>query len=235
MSQATVIERATPLPFPAEAVYAWHERSGAFERLVPPWDRVEVLERSGGLADGTTVRLRVHRGPLAVEWVARHRDVVPGRQFVDEQVEGPFASWVHTHQTTPSGRGSCVLTDRIEYRLPCGPLGDLLGAGLARREIERMLAHRHQTVRDDLTRHAAAPGPLTVAVTGASGLLGRSLVPFLTTGGHRVVRLVRRTPGPDELGWDPEAGRIDAAGLERVDAVVHLAGESIAGGRWTTE
>ncbi|MBS1242186.1 MAG: uncharacterized protein H6R40_1613, partial [Gemmatimonadetes bacterium] len=45
----------------------------------------------------------------------------------------------------------------------------------------------------------------------------------------------RRTPGPDELGWDPAAGRIDAAGLEGVDAVVHLAGESIAGGRWTTE
>ncbi|MDH5315335.1 MAG: TIGR01777 family oxidoreductase [Gemmatimonadota bacterium] len=79
------------------------------------------------------------------------------------------------------------------------------------------------------------PGPLTVAVTGASGLLGRALVPVLTAGGHRVLRLVRRTPGPGEIGWDPSAGTIDATALEGVDAVVHLAGENIAGGRWTAE
>ena len=85
----------------------------------------------------------------------------------------------------------------------------------------------------DTPLHTGAPGPLTVAVTGASGLLGRALVPFLTAGGHRVLRLVRRAPGPGEIGWDPSTGTIDAAALEGVDVVVHLAGENIAGGRWT--
>ena len=75
---------------------------------------------------------------------------------------------------------------------------------------------------------------MKVAITGASGLVGSSLVPFLTTGGHEVVRLVRRTPrAKDEARWDPDAGEVEAAGLEGVDAVVHLAGENIAGGRWT--
>ena len=75
---------------------------------------------------------------------------------------------------------------------------------------------------------------MKVAITGASGLIGGALVPFLTTGGHEVVRLVRRAPrAKDEARWDPEAGEIDAAALEGVDAVVHLAGENIAGGRWT--
>jgi len=67
------------------------------------------------------------------------------------------------------------------------------------------------------------------------GLVGAALVPFLTTGGHRVTRLAR---APDPRGepvvrWDPVAGTIDTAALEGIDAVVHLAGESVAGARWT--
>ena len=75
---------------------------------------------------------------------------------------------------------------------------------------------------------------MKVAITGSSGLVGGALVPFLTAGGHEVVRLVRRDPkAKDEARWDPESGMVDAEALEGVDAVVHLAGENIAGGRWT--
>jgi uncharacterized protein (TIGR01777 family) len=75
---------------------------------------------------------------------------------------------------------------------------------------------------------------LTVAVTGASGLIGRALCAFLTTGGHRVLRLVRRAArGDDEIAWDPEAGTLEAAALEGLDAVVHLAGANVGAGRWT--
>lgn len=74
---------------------------------------------------------------------------------------------------------------------------------------------------------------MELAITGASGLIGSALTRSLTDDGHRVVPLVRRsTTAPDELRWDPMAGSIDAGGLEGIDAVVHLAGESIAGGRW---
>jgi uncharacterized protein (TIGR01777 family) len=75
---------------------------------------------------------------------------------------------------------------------------------------------------------------MKLAVTGASGLIGGALVSFWTTGGHQVLRLVRRAPtARDEVRWDPETGAIDAPSLEGLDAVVHLAGENIAGGRWT--
>jgi len=75
---------------------------------------------------------------------------------------------------------------------------------------------------------------MKVAITGASGFVGAALVPFLTTGEHEIVRLVRRAPkAKDEVRWDPEAGEIDAAALEGVEAVVNLSGENIAGGRWT--
>jgi hypothetical protein len=74
---------------------------------------------------------------------------------------------------------------------------------------------------------------MRVAVTGASGLLGSAVCRDLRAGGHETLSLVRRAPRSGEVRWDPAGGPLDAAALETVDAVVHLAGENIAGGRWT--
>lgn len=74
---------------------------------------------------------------------------------------------------------------------------------------------------------------MDVLVSGATGLIGTALVPALRDGGHQVRRLTRSGgSSEDAVGWDLSAGTIDAAGLEGVDAVVHLAGESVMG-RWT--
>jgi uncharacterized protein (TIGR01777 family) len=234
-SPATAVERTCRLPFAAETVFAWHERAGALERLIPPWEHARVLERSGGLEDGAAVVLRVG-GRLGRTWVMRHRDYVPGRQFVDEQVKGPFVQWVHRHRFEPDGPAACVVTDRIEYTPPLGLVGRAAAAHLVRPRLERLLAYRHELLRRDLEAHEPYAGrpPLRVAVTGASGLIGRALIPFLTTGGHHVVPVVRGRAKGNGLRWDYETGRIDAAGLEGMDAVVHLAGENI-GTRWTRE
>ena len=76
---------------------------------------------------------------------------------------------------------------------------------------------------------------MKVLISGSTGLIGSALIPVLTEAGHDVVRLVRSTPKPDgsEVHWDPESERIDTAGLEGIDAVVHLAGENIGAGRWS--
>jgi len=77
---------------------------------------------------------------------------------------------------------------------------------------------------------------MRVAISGASGLVGSALIPALTSAGHQVRTMVRpggRCP-PGSIAWDPQAGSLDLAALEGVDAVVHLAGESIAS-RWTEE
>jgi uncharacterized protein (TIGR01777 family) len=72
------------------------------------------------------------------------------------------------------------------------------------------------------------------AITGSSGFLGGALVRSLQRDDHQVVRVVRRaTAAPDEVRWDVDAGTIDAAGLEGVDGVVHLAGAGIASARFT--
>jgi uncharacterized protein len=76
-----------------------------------------------------------------------------------------------------------------------------------------------------------------VAITGATGLIGGALAASLERDGHRVHRVTRSAAaaGPDDVVWDPAAGTIDAAKLEGVDAVVHLAGEPIGAARWTDE
>ncbi len=75
---------------------------------------------------------------------------------------------------------------------------------------------------------------MNVLVTGSSGLVGSALVSFLEASGHHITRLVRSQPRPGktEVFWDPDARRLDSSALEGLDAVVHLAGENIAG-RWT--
>ena len=74
---------------------------------------------------------------------------------------------------------------------------------------------------------------MDVAITGSNGLIGRALARSLEEDGHHVVPVVRGAPREGAVRWDPVAGTIDANGLEGLDAVVHLAGESIGSGPWT--
>ncbi len=78
---------------------------------------------------------------------------------------------------------------------------------------------------------------MNVLISGSSGLVGSALVPSLKQEGHMVTRLVRSTPtaGGKAVVWDPDKGQLSTAALEGIDAVVHLAGENIAAGRWTAE
>ena len=78
---------------------------------------------------------------------------------------------------------------------------------------------------------------MKILVSGSHGLVGKALVRSLTGDGHEVIRLVRgeHALGSPEVGWQPQQGRIDVEHLEGIHAVVHLAGENIASGRWSAE
>lgn len=231
-----VVEFRTSVPVSAAEAFRWHARPGAFWRLTPPSGRVEVLAEHGGIEDRGRLELRLGSPPFSVRWVAVHRGYDEGRRFVDEQDEGPFARWIHEHAFEDAGAGRSVVVDRIDYELPFGSLGDFVGGAFTRRRLARLFRHRAAVLSGDLARHAPYVGqaPLRIGISGASGLLGKQLAAFLTTGGHEVRRFARgRKARPGEIAWNPENGRIDHEALEGLDAVIHLAGESIAGGYWT--
>ena len=215
---------------PIYEVFDWHTRPGAFARLAPPWQPAKLIAEADSLKDG-----RAELGfPAGLRWVADHQPdgYDPPRRFVDAIGTDGLASlpiglavrWRHTHDFEEVSDGRTRVIDRVDTPVPA-------------RALKAMFRYRHSQLADDIAAHqrAAAAGltPLTVAITGSSGLVGSQLTAFLSTGGHHVIRLVRHSATkPDERQWNPD--NPDPELLAGVDAVIHLAGESIAG-RFTDE
>jgi uncharacterized protein (TIGR01777 family) len=76
---------------------------------------------------------------------------------------------------------------------------------------------------------------MQILIAGASGFLGRRLVPHLRSSGHRVTPLVRRPPRPGEVRWDPTAGVLDGGVVAEADAIINLAGAGVSDRRWTAQ
>jgi uncharacterized protein len=219
------LEYSSVIDAPIYEVFDWHTRPGAFTRLTPPWQPGHLIAEADSVASGRAV-LGL---PGGLRWVADHQpdSYDPPRRFVDTIGTDGVASlpvklalrWQHTHDFEEVAGGQTRVTDRVATPVPA-------------RALRPMFRYRHHQLADDFAAHRAAAAhgltALTVAITGASGLVGAQVAAFLSTGGHRVVRLVRHpTDKPDERQWnpdDPEPGL-----LAGVDAVIHLAGASIAG------
>lgn len=265
------------VPVDRRALFAYHNAPGALQRLIPPWESVELESSDYSLEPGSTVVLKMKLGPITLRWVAVHGDFDPPNRFEDHQRSGPFADWHHRHlfcdgdatekplengsplpssgdQNTAKDPGSGVstLTDSIDYRVPLGKFGNFFGGPSVRRQLSAMFHYRHHVTRDDLILFDKYPSqPLSIAVSGATGLVGTELSGLLNLGGHRVIRLVRNpqqsTPGTGPIvdAAPPKKGDTDAIApwaldgqvsrLEGVDAVIHLAGKSIADKRWTDD
>ncbi|MEZ4238678.1 MAG: TIGR01777 family oxidoreductase [Myxococcota bacterium] len=202
----------------ARELFDWHAQPAAFERLMPPWDPVRVIARTGtGLDVGNTLTFEAKVGPATVRWEARHVACDPPHGFADEQVRGPFASWRHDHRFADG-----ELTDVVTYEVPLGPLGRGVAGGAVQRRVDAIFGFRHRRTRDDLGWLQPVRGQERprVAITGATGFVGGQLASLLGVGGYEVVPVSVRD------GVAPGA-------LQGARAVVHLAGEPIAGHRWT--
>jgi uncharacterized protein (TIGR01777 family) len=210
---------------PRDEVFAWHARPGAFLRLSPPWQPMQVRTEADSLRDGRAVLTL----PGGLRWVAEHeaQSYDPPRRFVDKIGRDGLASlparlavrWRHTHDFEDVGDGATRVIDRVETPVPAAAL-------------RPMFVYRHRQLADDLRAHQQAADhglrAATVAITGSSGLVGSALSAFLSTGGHRVIRLVRHAAtNANERQWHPDDPNPDL--LTGVDAVIHLAGASIAG------
>ncbi|APT88757.1 nucleoside-diphosphate sugar epimerase [Corynebacterium frankenforstense DSM 45800] len=243
------------VPADRAAVWRWHTRSGAVERLTPPFLPMTPLSQASSLADGTTV----FGLPAGLRWEARHdlSGFQPGRSFVDVCVSAPvraLTQWRHLHRFADAPEGNTRITDEVTTRVPARSLAPAFAYRqhqlVADLEALRRLAAiaRGGEINDAARAGVAGSGAvgagagtaddadagrpldlpaLTVAVTGSSGTVGRALCAQLGTAGVRVVPLVRGEAGDGERHWDPTDP--DGHLLDDVDALVHLAGEPIMG------
>ena len=180
-----------------------------------------VVSGADSLKDGTTV----FSLPTGQKWVARHQadGYIEGAQFVDEAANTPIkqmTKWRHEHRFEETD-GQTRITDTVHTTAP----EKLLAPAFAYRQ--------HQLAEDlafldrmgQLEDHAGKK--LTIAMTGSRGLVGTALSAQLTTADHEVIQLVRGDASEGQRHWDMDSP--DPELFDGVDAVVHLAGESIMG------
>lgn len=238
------VKRST-IKCPSELAYKWHINQFSFERLVPPWESVNLLDWERPIRDGSQAHFEIKLGPLTLSWLATHHGVVPGKTFSDKQTKGPFQYWNHKHSFIEGEENSFILEDKIEYRVPVGPLGSIVTDGAIESKIRRGFNYRHETTKRDLELlvNNSNLEKKNILIAGATGLVGRQLVAFLSLQGHSVSQLhragsskIRHVP---QLSWDPSnpsnngSGLLNNKSLENFDVIINLAGENIASGTWS--
>ena len=229
--------KQSELPVSAQEAFAWHMRQGAFERLTPAWSDTELAEFPKPLTEGSIAVIKIGLPVIKLRWVARHTEVVAPDYFEDVQESGPFAFWKHRHMFTEKSDSRCYLIDEIDFALPFGVERIRFFERLVTMKLEKMFEHRHEVTQRDLElrKKNMDKKTLEIRLTGSSGLVGSALKPLLTTQGHSVKSLVRDQSAVDEesLFWNPSSDVLAPEVLQGADAVIHLAGENIADGRWT--
>jgi len=134
--------RASP-----ETVFAFHQQPDALMKLMPPWERVRVIQQAdiSDIGARTIVESRI-LGPFKVRWISQHTIYEPPRLFEDLQLQGPFRRWRHRHIVTPHADGA-VLRDEIDYEPPLGFLGRLFAPLLVQKRLKKLFDYRHEITR----------------------------------------------------------------------------------------
>ena len=141
-----VFEAELELPVPLTSVFPFFADAANLERITPPELGFSILTPLPiAMGEGALIEYRIRLFGLPLRWTTLITAWDPPHRFVDEQLSGPYALWVHTHSFV--GRGSStVIYDHVRYRLPLSPLGDI-ALPLVKRQIGRIFAYREKAVK----------------------------------------------------------------------------------------
>ncbi len=141
-----VLERAQVIARPVDEVFPFFARASNLERITPSWLRFRLVgSKPAEMGVGTRLEYLLHVHGVPLRWISRIDAWEPGRCFVDRQIRGPYALWVHTH-VVEAHPGGTLSRDRVRYALPLGPLGEVAHRLLIRGDLERIFDYRHQAV-----------------------------------------------------------------------------------------
>lgn len=152
-----VFEATTELPCPPRTAFEFLTHPANLPKVSPPELHVQVLDAPERLALGARFTVKARRFGIAQTMVSEITAFEEGVSFTDEQRQGPFGKFVHTHRVEEMP-GGCRLTDRIEFKPPGGLLGLIATAGLIESELRKSFAYRTEKIREYLS----PPGPHAV-------------------------------------------------------------------------
>jgi ligand-binding SRPBCC domain-containing protein len=135
------------IPRPRAQVFDFFAAAENLERITPSELGFEIATALPiEMAVGTLIEYRLRLFGLPFGWLTRISRWEPGSCFVDEQLKGPYAQWVHTHSFRDA-EGGTLVTDEVRWRLPLFPLGEV-ASPLVRLQLRRIFAHRGRRLRE---------------------------------------------------------------------------------------
>jgi ligand-binding SRPBCC domain-containing protein len=147
MKRDQILRREQRLPGPPGEVFAFFADAHNLEALTPPLLRFRVVTPQPiAMGQGTLIRYRLRVRRVPVSWLTQITAWDPPHRFVDEQLEGPYALWHHTHTFEPVGDGDTLMRDVVRYRIGFGPLGGLAHRLVVRRDVERIFDFRAERI-----------------------------------------------------------------------------------------
>lgn len=151
------LHREQFVPKPVDEVFAFFADAGNLEAITPPWLNFRIVTpRPINMRVGTFIEYEIRWRFVRLRWLTEITEWRPGVCFVDEQIRGPYKRWHHTHRFEPADGGTRVI-DLVRYRLPLGPIGDLMHLVQVRRDLDGIFDFRRERI-DALmgTRHDPA-------------------------------------------------------------------------------
>ena len=136
-----MLERTQIVARPLEETFAFFADPRNLEAITPAWLAFRIVEAPRELRRGALLRYRLRLFGVPIGWRTEIAEWLPPRTFVDVQLAGPYALWVHTHRFAPAPGGT-ELYDNVRYRLPGGPLGSLVHRLAVRRWLDSIFDHR---------------------------------------------------------------------------------------------
>lgn len=144
----------TVLPLPLDEVFPFFAAAENLERITPPELAFRILTPTPvDIREGTRIDYRLRLFGVPFSWRTVISDWSPPHAFTDSQESGPYHTWIHTHEFLPV-EGGTRMTDRVEFRLPLGPLG-ALALPVVRIQLRRIFSYRARAIRRLLLEHPA--------------------------------------------------------------------------------